>query len=740
MKVDFGIHISDTSASIARMIDGRPTIIDDRSTYNMPVCVAFNRRGDIRVGVTALNCSESFSGFLRTIGTDKTYYSSNTNQEYSSEQLLGIVIRTLRSFVKDVDVKASVITVPAMFDFAQVEAIRKAGMLGGLEQVEILMKPLAAVFAYNFKHKIKDGKFVVFDFGVGSFDAALVKAEGGVMSVISSEGDNFLGGKDLDNLVIDQVLLPFLRKNYDIDNLDNNALQYLKNELKRIAERLKIDLSELETIAILTNLDELGKDATGEEIEIDLSITRNELRGVLAPLYQLAIDTTSELLKQNNVELSILDKIALIGGDTLSPILREMIANQLSSPDTSLNPMTAIAEGAAVYAATINNKIDIHGSPIGAPAENGEDLVPSIELEFEYAATSVQDEEAIGIKRKGTNENYSVIVSRSDGWQSAQHQLDDVVMVAIKELIINSYSIQLFDASNTPVPCSPNEFTIISGDPVDGGAPLAYSLGIGGRNEQTGEIVYVPIKEFEKDKTLPLQGSLNHTFRTEKEIRPGIESDFIKIPVYCGGPDSIDTRVIYNRHCFDILISGIDLPALLPENSEVDFTFELDISQNISIEAYFPYLDHTHLGNPYFPQEKALEISWLQNEIIKAKEIVTRLIQKGYPDKSQLQKIDAELISLAKSLLVFNDEQNKGRVLTYLKKTLKVIDEIKIKSNNPSLIEVEDLLFELLENDKIESSVFEKHYDILFDMKKENHPNLDILNEIYKELKTLPNN
>jgi molecular chaperone DnaK len=733
MKVNFGIHISYTSASIARMIDGQPTIIDDRSTYNMPVCVAFNRRGDIRVGVTALNCSESFSGFLRTIGTDKTYYSSNTNQEYSSEQLLGIVIRTLRSFVKDVDVKASVITVPAMFDFAQVEAIRKAGMLGGLEQVEILMKPLAAVFAYNFKHKIKDGKFVVFDFGIGSFDAALVKAEGGVISVISSEGDNLLGGKDLDNLVIDQVLLPFLRKNYDIDNLDNNALQYLKNKLKRIAERLKIDLSELETVAILTDSDELGKDATGEEIEIDLSITRNELRGVLAPLYQLAIDTTSELLKQNNVELSILDKIALIGGDTLSPILREMIANQLSSPDTSLNPMTAIAEGAAVYAATINNKIDSHGVEIVQ--------ISAVELEFEHAATSVHDEEAIGIKRKGTNKNYSVIVSRSDGWQSAQHQLDDVVMVAIKDFI-NSYSIQLFDASNNPVPCSPNEFTIISGDPpVDGGAPLAYSLGIGGRNEQTGEIVYVPIKGFEKDKTLPLQGSLDHTFRTEKEIRPGIESDFIKIPVYYGGPESIDTRVIYNRHCFDILISGIDLPALLPENSEVDFTFELDISQNISIEAYFPYLDYTHeIGNPYFPQEKALEISWLQNEIIKAKEIVTRLIQKGYPDKSQLQKIDAELISLAKSLLVFNDEQNKGRVLTYLKKTLKVIDEIKIKSNNPSLIEVEDLLFELLENDKIESSVFEKHYDILFDMKKENHPNLDILNEIYKELKTLPNN
>ena len=733
MKVNFGIHISYTSASIARMIDGQPTIIDDRSTYNMPVCVAFNRRGDIRVGVTALNCSESFSGFLRTIGTDKTYYSSNTNQEYSSEQLLGIVIRTLRSFVKDVHVKASVITVPAMFDFAQVEAIRKAGMLGGLEQVEILMKPLAAVFAYNFKHKIKDGKFVVFDFGIGSFDAALVKAEGGVISVISSEGDNLLGGKDLDNLVIDQVLLPFLRKNYDIDNLDNNALQYLKNKLKRIAERLKIDLSELETVAILTDSDELGKDATGEEIEIDLSITRNELRGVLAPLYQLAIDTTSELLKQNNVELSILDKIALIGGDTLSPILREMIANQLSSPDTSLNPMTAIAEGAAVYAATINNKIDSHGVEIVQ--------ISAVELEFEHAATSVHDEEAIGIKRKGTNKNYSVIVSCSDGWQSAQHQLDDVVMVAIKKLILNSYSIQLFDASNNPVPCSPNEFTIISGDPpVDGGAPLAYSLGIGGRNEQTGEIVYVPIKGFEKNKTLPLQGSLDHTFRTEKEIRPGIESDFIKIPVYYGGPESIDTRVIYNRHCFDILISGIDLPALLPENSEVDFTFELDISQNISIEAYFPYLDHTHLGNPYFPQEKALEISWLQNEIIKAKEIVTRLIQKGYPDKSQLQKIDAELISLAKSLLVFNDEQNKGRVLTYLKKTLKVIDEIKIKSNNPSLIEVEDLLFELLENDKIESSVFEKHYDILFDLKKENHPNLDILNEIYKELKTLPNN
>ena len=661
MKVNFGIHISDTSASIARMIDGQPTIIDDRSTYNMPVCVAFNRRGDIRVGVTALNCSESFSGFLRTIGTDKTYYSSNTNQEYSSEQLLGIVIRTLRSFVKDVHVKASVITVPAMFDFAQVEAIRKAGMLGGLEQVEILIEPVAAVFAYNFRHKIKDGKIVVFDFGVGSFDAALVKAEEGIINVIDTEGDYYLGGKNLDFAIVDEIILPYIQEKFVIDSIlaDDTKKQILRNAMKFYAEETKGKLSFNDTHNILSNLGEFGEDDEGEEFELDITVTQEEITKVLSPVFQKAVNVCLNLLVRNNLKGSSLLSLILVGGNTYSPVLRQMLEEQVCKPDTSLDPTTVISKGAALYASTVELSDEIK--------EQTRDKT-KIQLEIGHEAVTLETEEFVTLKilddktEREIPEKVFAIISRGDNsWTSGKFEVGSVGEVLEIQLIghgTNNFEIVLFDGIGNQMQCEPSAFSIIQSG---GFLQIPYNIGIEQKDKQTGKIIFRTIKGLEKNQMLPAVGTING-IKTVKEIRPGVESDYIKIPIYQGEHNAEGTRAIYNEHVADIQINGADLPCLLPKHSDIDLTIKVDVSQRISVLAYFPTIDFS-------------------TEI-----------------------------------------------------------ELNAISNKLSLVEVEDLLFELFENEKIESSVFQKHFDIIFEMKKENNPDLDILNKIYKELKTLPNN
>jgi molecular chaperone DnaK len=258
IKIDYGIDLGTTNSALAVLNKGEIDVKNIDRANIVPSCVSYNRRGNVRAGVTAFGQQPYFIEFKRQMGTDWSEQKHpQLDEQVNAEELSAELLKKLKGEITEEQFKSVVITVPAMFDFNQVAATKRAGILAGFEQVEILMEPVAAAFNYSFRNKIGDAKYVVFDFGGGTFDAALVTSEGGVMTVVSSEGDNFLGGKDLDILVVDQVLLPLLRENYDIENLDENALQNLKSRLKRIADNLKIDLGKNETIEILHGLTEL---------------------------------------------------------------------------------------------------------------------------------------------------------------------------------------------------------------------------------------------------------------------------------------------------------------------------------------------------------------------------------------------------------------------------------------------------------------------------------------------------
>ncbi|MBK8341388.1 MAG: Hsp70 family protein [Flavobacteriales bacterium] len=248
------------------------------------------------------------------------------DQTFSSEELSAEVLKKLKSFVQDENIHAAVITVPAKFTVNQKDATARAAKLAGFDQFELLQEPIAACMAYGLSNSEKSGTWIVFDFGGGTFDAALVKTEDGILKVLDTEGDNYLGGKNLDYAVVDEILIPYLRGKYSLDSvLDDEIRSWacLGDAMKRYAEVAKIQLSFKTEHHLLSELGEIPlKDAEDEDVELDLLITRDQLAVVIAPIYQRAIDLAKSLLARQHVAPTSLNTVMRVGGPTYSPILR----------------------------------------------------------------------------------------------------------------------------------------------------------------------------------------------------------------------------------------------------------------------------------------------------------------------------------------------------------------------------------------------------------------------------------
>ncbi len=700
-KLDFGIDLGTTNSAISRIENGEAKIIKvNGQDDTMPSCIAYNKKG-VLAGKKAFAVYRSdqesslsrdiepnaFIEFKRTMGTDKKYFSSNLGKELSSEELSAEVLKTLKSFVTDEAVKAVVITVPAAFKNNQIDATRRAAKLAGFEHTEVLQEPVAAAMAYGLDSKNKDGFWLVFDFGGGTFDAALLKVEDGIMKVADTEGDNYLGGKNLDLAVVDEIIIPHIQENFSIDDIlnDDNKKAKYREALKPFAEELKNELSFKNEFNLYKE-EGSGTDDDGEEIEIDLTVTQAELEKVLSPVFQKAVDISKKLLERNNLKGSSLDSLILVGGPTFSPVVRKMLEQQICKPDTSVDPMTVVSKGAALYASTVDISEEIK--------EQTRDK-SKIQIEIGHEASTVELEEFVTLKiladktEGAIPEKVFAEITRSDkAWSSGKVEINEIGEVIETQLVegkTNGFEVTLFDDKGNILESEPKEFTVIQGSKI-GSATLPYSFGIEIKSKGSDKIVFSEVSGLEKNKSLPAIGTKNG-LKTQKQIRPGMDADFIKIPLYQGEHGADGTRAIYNEHVYDIIISGADLPALLPENSDVDLTINIDKSQKVSIQAYFPYLDHTAEIEVPTDTVQSVETNWLSNEIRKAKGSIEELKDEGISN-DKVQKAETEIAELERKFENSkNDVDGKQEVLTNLRKTLKTIDELSETTEWPKLEE-----------------------------------------------------
>lgn len=668
------------------MEHGKPVIIrSDNGMETMPSCVSFKKGGALNVGYSAYSdlgrsklralkkksgrSTDSCIEFKRYMGSDKTYMSSFAEHLWTPEELSAQVLKSLCSFVTDEEVKSAVITVPAKFTVNQKDATLEAAHLAGLEQVELLQEPIAASMAYGLKADEKNGIWMVFDFGGGTLDVALVHVSDGIMQVFDTEGDNYLGGKNLDEAIVSKILVPELLSRYVFDTADKTQMSVLSDALKVVAEKLKNTLSYKDKETVYLEAGDWGEDEDGEEIELELTVTRDVLDNAIHPILQKAVDVCKNLMLRNNIPYGKLSHLILIGGPTYIPLLREMLREQVTqNVDTGIDPMTAVAQGAALYSATIPLK------NLESISEKGAEL----QLNINFEATSVDTETYVTVHTEENIPGLKVKLIRiEDYWESVPATIGDKGGLLICELLPGRPNTFVVSATVNGVVtnCFPSELTIIQGTKV-GSAILPYNIGIEVYNPKKCRRVFTSLTGLEKNRPLPASGIV-YGLKTMTDIYGGDEDTTIRIAIYQGDNDSEGKTAALYEYVSDIVISGDDVATFIPEGSHVNVRIDVDRSEMMTVTCEFPSSRQTI--------EKKLDTSKRQES--KSEEYLRELIART---QAQLRNLsaqcsdDTELPNLMRQLKMVEDSlvmgvQNK-QVEQHLKEVMRSIEAYESES------------------------------------------------------------
>lgn len=685
-KIDYGIDLGTTNSAICRMEKGEPVVIKtDVLKDTMPSCISVNKKGSIKAGDSAYNtmkqdkrratkswhkgASNTYVEFKRTMATDTQYPCSNLHKSFSSEELSAEVLKALKSFVTDEKFSSVVITVPAKFTVNQKTATMEAAKMAGFKHCELLQEPIAASMAYGVSSEEKDGLWMVFDFGGGTFDAALLKVEDGIMQVFDTEGDNYLGGKNLDYAIVDNIIIPYLQENYAIDGYlqDEEKKEVLRDAMKTYAEDAKNQLSFKDHEDIISNLGDLGEDEDGEEIELDLTLSQAQVFDVMRPYFQKAVDICKNLIQRNNLNSSQITKLILVGGPTHSPLIRQMLKEQVTpNVDTSIDPMTAVATGAALYASTMD-----------AEVSDKEIKVGTVKLDISYESTTVEMAEYVPVclaEGPTLNRVFVEFVRGDKAWASGKVEINskgDVVELNLLEGKANSFNISCYDDKGNILPCFPDEITIIQGSVV-GAAPLPYNIAIARWDRNKKRTVIRMAKGLEKNKPLPATGVIND-LKTTSQLRPGVSSDVLTVPIHQVDDfeEAEGKSASLYEHVADVVITGEDVDTLMPADSLVDVTLKVDSSEQMRLEVRFLATG--------FTVEKVLDTSKKHTM-----EDTNEQISKGFAEAENATKTLSEsgidVNELQEELAAIRtDNENtteKKEVLNHLRELLRKIEKL----------------------------------------------------------------
>ncbi|WGI36603.1 molecular chaperone DnaK [Mesomycoplasma lagogenitalium] len=356
-EIILGIDLGTTNSVVAIVEDKKPVVLENPSGKRTTPSVVSFKNGDTIVGEIAKRQLETnpdaIASIKRLMGTSKTVKANG--KEYKPEEISAMILSYLKEYAeKKVGKKVSkaVITVPAYFDNAEREATKTAGKIAGLEVLRIINEPTAAALAFGLDKTDKEMKVLVFDLGGGTFDVSVLDLAGGTFEVLSTSGDNRLGGDDWDNVIVEWLIEKIKNEhNYD-PKKDKMAMARLKEE----AEKAKISLSEQSITTI--SLPFLAVSENGP-INVELELKRSEFEAMTAHLVDKTRKPIMDALKEANLEAKDLDEILLVGGSTRIPAVQVMIEHTLGKkPNRSINPDEVVAIGAAIQGGVLAGDID----------------------------------------------------------------------------------------------------------------------------------------------------------------------------------------------------------------------------------------------------------------------------------------------------------------------------------------------------------------------------------------------
>lgn len=661
-NISIGIDLGTTNSAIAKYENGKVTIYKNPVGFKdtIPSVISF-RKGRIQIGDKArehfLSNSENvFASFKRKMGSDESYFVKDIDKTISPIELSSMVLKELINFTQAENPKSAVITIPASFDTIQTNATKKSGYAAGFEEVVLLQEPIAACLAYSNSQNLDvstEKKWLVYDFGGGTFDVALVKIDERELKVIDHKGNNFLGGVDLDTLFVEKIICPKIEAQTQEKNLWNTMISGDEATYKKLyfellfkAEEAKKELSLKDKTSIEIEVDDL-------DISLDIEISKSEFEQIVQPKFEESYQLTEKLIKENGLHFSDIERIILVGGTTYIPFIRqELQVRSKIIVDTTIDPTTAVVLGASFYAGSKPSEL--------VETETTEETISQIEslnVELIYEPSSKDKEELIvGILPPNFDGFYRI--TRGDGgFDTGILKVNQKIaeFVPLLEKATNIFSLFVYDNQqkqifqNSSIQIT-NGLYNISGQPL----PNDICLEV---DEESGKTFMERI--FKKNDILPLKKTIYKT--CSKNILKNSDDKLI-INIVEGNAGSM---IGSNLTIGYIEICGKDFQQDLLKGMDVELNFKISESRDLSITVYISSLD-LEIKEVFNPHERTVSLNKLTEEIKDVLDEITEEIdeneeEENYEYLSKLKRIHDHLAVLYNESLEIETDKSTDK-------------------------------------------------------------------------------
>lgn len=613
--INFGIDLGTTNSLITKFDRGNVEVFKNPTGFKetLPSVVGF-RNNRILVGEQARAFVERdpknvVSRFKRKMGTTETFKIKSLDTSKTPVELSAFVLKELKAFIHSGEKpEAVVLTIPASFDTVQANATKEAGYEAGFKQVVLLQEPIAASLAYANKEKdadLKNSQWIVYDLGGGTFDVALVRIVEGELTVVDHEGDNYLGGSDFDALIVEHLIVPELKRlgNFG-DHLgemksEKGKYNRLWHVLLHKAEEAKVALSTKTS----ADIDFDVEDEDGQTINCFMEITRSEFEALIKG----AIDNTADMLKQiltrNSLRGEDLEFALMVGGSTYVPYVRQRIEELLGiKVNTAIDPTNAIAIGAAYFAATKKINVD-------QPEAEKTPSTDGLRVKVSYNKASQEEEELFSAKIEGEIDGLFYRITRDDGaFDSGLMELKKRVVedLPLQEGAYNLFTFKIYNAANDEIPCDVETIQIAHGKYSVAGQMLPEDLSLVKDDFALQDTRLERI--FARNSVLPSRAK--KTVEVGKTIVHGSDDELRIIVVE--GPSEHHSST--NKPIGILLISGKQVSRDVLKGTEIDLTFEMSESRDLTVSAYVNATGQ-EFSQVFDPKPRAVPVDTLASEV-----------------------------------------------------------------------------------------------------------------------------
>lgn len=658
-----GIDLGTTNSAICSY-DGETVRLYKSPDQNdvTPSAIFIDRRGNKYLGKRAYdsaakNPDNAATKFKRMMGTSTPVKLGAVNitmtPEECSAEILKLCFGYLPEEIRNSGQTGTVITVPAAFNQMQKDATLAAAEMAGLGNVALMQEPVAAVMC-AMKQRKGDGVFLVFDLGGGTLDIALAESISGRVSLLAHGGVAMCGGTDFDRSILDNVVKPWLQQNFDLpEDLSANAkYKSLLRMCLWAAEKAKIELSAKEESVITLTESDLGvTDESGAEVYVDIPFDRAQLDDLIASKIDEAIQSARDTLEKAGLSPNDVERVVFVGGPTQYKPLRDKVAFELGiAPSTDVNPMTAVAEGAAVFAESIDWASQSRGrkSARGALSAGG-----TLDISFNYIARTPDSKAKIVVKvgGKAVAGAEFQIDSLDTGWSSGRLALKDgaAIELSLAKPGENTFKVFVFDSKGGPVALKEDRIVIARTAASIDAIPASHSIGVEAREKLGGRTVLDYLVR-EGDQ-LPKKG--RKTFKTEESLKAG-SAGSIKFKLWEG---EITDPISDNRFIGLFEIKGSDFDdGVIAAGAELLCEYEVLDSGNIMMEVSVPSIGGSfHTGRNFYSRQDG------QIDYTQASRLVADQSEHALQRLEEMEsKIDDPRLSQAREKLEQADSIKSG--------------------------------------------------------------------------------